>query len=84
MGTWQLSFEGTFSQQDQHHLQELRQILDGFTLNQQETDMPKWMRYGSEFSMKAHYKFMQQGPHIKSELHKLWKIGAPPRVIIFS
>jgi hypothetical protein len=27
---------------------------------------------------------MQQGPHIKSELHKLCNIGAHPRVIIFS
>jgi zinc-binding in reverse transcriptase len=27
---------------------------------------------------------MQQGPQIKLGLHKLWKIGAPPHIIVFS
>jgi zinc-binding in reverse transcriptase len=46
--------------------------------------MALWIREGSKFTVKSHNMFMQQGPHIKSELHKLWKIGAPPHVIMFS
>jgi zinc-binding in reverse transcriptase len=84
MRTWQLSFAGTLSRQDQQYLHELRRNLEGITPNDHDINMALWIREGSEFTVKSHYKFMQQGPHIKSELHKLWKIGAPPRVIVFS
>jgi hypothetical protein len=84
MGTWQLSFAGTLSRQDQQHLQNLRRNLEGITPNDQDTYMALWIREGSQFTVKSHYKFMQQGLHIKSELHKLLKIGALPRVIVFS
>jgi zinc-binding in reverse transcriptase len=59
-------------------------VLTEITLNQQDTNIIQWTRGKSEFTVKSHYKFMQQGSCIKSELHELWNIKAPPRVIIFS
>jgi zinc-binding in reverse transcriptase len=84
MGACQLTFRGSLSYQNQQQLQQLRQILDEITLNQQDTNIIQWTGGMSEFTVKSHYKFMQQGSCIKSELHELWNIKAPPRVIIFS
>jgi zinc-binding in reverse transcriptase len=62
----------------------MKRRLQGIILREQVQDKVIWIKAQSEFTVKTQYKFLSEGSHISSSLHRIWKIMAPLRVSFFT
>ncbi|XP_078150757.1 uncharacterized protein LOC144546100 [Carex rostrata] len=78
------SFMPNLSEQAQEELQKLRRYIDRLQLIQSEMDNICWKANDTGvFSVQSAYKALKGGPRMASNLRHLWKLKAPPRMIIF-